>query len=196
MVIINKAIYNNFVFRVSRNFHWISRKFCTKFNFVFPEILRKHENENFRSHPTSTLLMDSIRVCHLCSFRFHFLFWKISISSFKCAIISAAASSVHPVLAGPSLYTQPNPINPSPASTPSFILYIHPQLLHPASAFTYNLSLYTHPQPLHPASAQRQKCWLWLWSYSIKAWLRLSNTIGDTWFIKLRLERRQGTMKK
>ena len=40
-MIIKKAIYNNFVFRVSRNFLRISRKFRTTFNFVFREIFAK-----------------------------------------------------------------------------------------------------------------------------------------------------------
>ena len=95
---------------------------------------------------SSTLLMDS--TVYVVSVLFVFIFYcikQISISSFNCAIISAAASSVHPVLASTpslSLYIRPHPIHPSPASTPSLSLYIHPQPLQPASVSTFNSSLY------------------------------------------------------
>ena len=95
-MIIKKAIYNNFVFRVSRNFLRISRKFRTTFNFVFREIFakllknfakreidnfakfsQKHKNQNFRSHPSHPLLL------HPSSFKLLFWFLYLTVLGLK-----------------------------------------------------------------------------------------------------------------
>ena len=103
-----KAIYNDFVFCVSRNFLRISRKFRTNFNIVFCEIfaklkenfakreienlakiLQKHENENFRSHP-KRVVSKKLQQLSAC------LSVHLSACLFICLLVcSSACLSVH-----------------------------------------------------------------------------------------------------
>ena len=67
---------------------------------------------------------------------------------------STSAPTSSPFSASKSgLYLQPQPLNPSSASTFSLSSCIQHQPPNPASASTSNPRLYNHPQPKHPALA-------------------------------------------